>query len=246
MAAVIYTRDNIESWMAVGGFPNYEVSSFGRVRNARGHMLSPSLSGGYPHVVLSHEGKRSNLTVHRLVAMTFFPTSDLTLEVDHRDRNRMNNMVQNLRWVSHSSNVFNQSKRAGASSRFRGVCWYKPTSKWLVQITIDGKSKHIGYFDDELDAARAYNDALIRFDLDEAIPNDLPEPEVEVEAIPVLPALKPKLRRRHLVDVSEPDTESGPDVSDGMSVVSSISPASEPAPTLPAPSAPASSPDSDA
>jgi hypothetical protein len=206
-------------------------------------MIRLALVGDYPYVGLSHEGKRTGLYVHRLVAMTFFPTSDLTLEVDHRDRDRHNNMVTNLRWVSRSTNMFNRGKFAGSSSQFRGVSWDKNASKWHAYIRLDSKKKHIGLFADELDAAKAYNDALIRFGLNDAIPNDLPIPEDEVEAIPVLPTLKPKPRRRRLVEVSEPDTESGPDVSDGMSVVSSVGPASEPSPSLPAPSAPADAPE---
>jgi hypothetical protein len=180
--------------------------------------------------------------------MTFLGDADDTLEVDHRDRNRCNNMITNLRWVSRSSNNYNRGKSASTSSQFRGVSWDKLASKWRVQIHLNGKQKYIGRFDEELDAARAYNVALIHFGVDEAISNDIPEPEPEdePELIPALPALKPK--RRRLVDVSELDTESDPDldVSDGISVVSSISPASEPAPTLPAPSAPADAPSSDA
>jgi hypothetical protein len=206
MAAIIRTSFEVEHWMAVNNFPSYAVSSFGRVRNARGHMLSPALVHGYPQVGLYHECKKTSLKVHRLVAMTFFPTSDLTLEVDHRDRDRRNNMVTNLRWVSHSTNSFNRGKFTGSSSRFRGVSWQKQTSKWRVFIQLDGEKKYIGLFANELDAARAYNGALVEFGLDEAIPNDLPEDEMDVEPEPVIPSLKPK--RKRIVYVSEPDTES--------------------------------------
>jgi hypothetical protein len=41
-------------------------------------------------------------------------------------------------------------------------CWYKRTHKWVCQIKIDGKRKHIGYFTDERDAAAAYQKALIK------------------------------------------------------------------------------------
>ena len=47
------------------------------------------------------------------------------------------------------------------SSRFRGVCWYKTNQKWVAKIRIDGKQKSIGSYDDETEAARAY-DAAVR------------------------------------------------------------------------------------
>ncbi|GBG24998.1 Hypothetical Protein FCC1311_012152 [Hondaea fermentalgiana] len=64
-----------------------------------------------------------------------------------------------------------QTKRAKAApgkpnpprrltSRFRGVCWYKRTKRWVVQLKMAGLRKHVGYFKDELKAAQAYEEAL--------------------------------------------------------------------------------------
>ena len=43
------------------------------------------------------------------------------------------------------------------TSRYRGVSWHKQKSKWVAQIGIDGSTKHLGYFESEEDAARAYD-----------------------------------------------------------------------------------------
>ena len=43
-------------------------------------------------------------------------------------------------------------------SKFVGVSWIKQMKKWKAQITIDGKSKHLGYFDDEKEAACKYDE----------------------------------------------------------------------------------------
>ena len=43
------------------------------------------------------------------------------------------------------------------SSQYRGVNWHKEARKWVAHITIDGVLKHIGYFVNEADAARAYD-----------------------------------------------------------------------------------------
>lgn len=48
-------------------------------------------------------------------------------------------------------------KRAGCSSQFRGVTWDRRGLKWLAQICYKGKKKFVGYFPDELSAARAFD-----------------------------------------------------------------------------------------
>jgi hypothetical protein len=50
----------------------------------------------------------------------------------------------------------------GGTSHFKGVCWYKRDSKWQARIMIDGKQAHLGYFDDEEEAASAYDMAAAR------------------------------------------------------------------------------------
>ena len=47
---------------------------------------------------------------------------------------------------------------ATTSSKYRGVYWHKKRRKWQVQFTVHGKNKHFGYFNDEVEAARAYDD----------------------------------------------------------------------------------------
>ena len=62
-----------------------------------------------------------------------------------------------------------------ASSRFRGVSWVKREQKWTAQVTIDGKTKHIGSYDDETEAARAYDATVRAQSLDKPLnfPDDL-------------------------------------------------------------------------
>lgn len=52
------------------------------------------------------------------------------------------------------------NKKRKLTSKYLGVCWYKRTKKWVCQIKIDGKRKHIGYFTDEAEAGEAYDNAL--------------------------------------------------------------------------------------
>jgi hypothetical protein len=64
-----------------------------------------------------------------------------------------------LRWASHSEQNANQYKRKNTSSQYIGVSSHKPSEKWRARISIDGKEKYLGRFDNEEDAARAYDAA---------------------------------------------------------------------------------------
>lgn len=65
----------------------------------------------------------------------------------------------NCRWVSQSVQNGNRSKRKNCSSIFRGVYWNKKYGKWRAKITTPAGVKYLGLFDDEADAAIAYNSA---------------------------------------------------------------------------------------
>ncbi len=75
---------------------------------------------------------------------------------DHRDNNGLNNQRSNLRLASRGQNQHNSGSRGG-TSRFKGVCWSKSCSKWLAQIMANKRRCYLGVFEDEEDAARAYD-----------------------------------------------------------------------------------------
>lgn len=77
--------------------------------------------------------------------------------VDHWKGNGLNNTRENIRVCTHSQNRMNTKSVKESSSRFKGVYWYCASKKWMSSIKIDGKCKYLGYFDNEEDAARTYN-----------------------------------------------------------------------------------------
>jgi hypothetical protein len=79
--------------------------------------------------------------------------------VDHRDGNGLNNTRENMRVATHSQNSQNRRKRAGTSSRYKGVSWCRSCSKWEAYISVDGRQRRLGYFDSEIDAALSYDAA---------------------------------------------------------------------------------------
>lgn len=103
-----------EMWKTIEGYPDYEVSTYGRVRSISrtivvdGHernyvsrVLRQNIcSRGFANVTMSVEGHRVSKRVHRLVANAFIPRIEGKSQVLHRNGDPSNNSVGNLRWVS--------------------------------------------------------------------------------------------------------------------------------------------------
>ena len=108
--------------------------------------------------------------LHRIIYKYFNEDWDITYshsnQIDHIDINPSNNRIENLRVATCSQNTRNQKKLNNCSSKFKGVSWHKGSSKWEAKISIDGKSKHLGYFTNEEEAAEAYkkiNNEIMKF-----------------------------------------------------------------------------------
>lgn len=79
------------------------------------------------------------------------------LYIDHINRNTSDNRKCNLRFVTRSQNGMNRSKHNKTTSIFKGVHWDKSRNKWKVEIKLNQICKHVGRFDEEEEAAEAYN-----------------------------------------------------------------------------------------
>ena len=152
--------NNLEQWMQVSEFPNYMVSSFGRVMNIRTfRVLKPGMNDttGYLHVNLCKDGDVSNKRIHRLVAEAFILNLTNFPCVDHKDRNSLNNHLSNLRWCTQKENQHNRSKRKNTSSVYKGVSFDKKANKWRAQIKHNDTVINLGCFTDEFEAAHVYD-----------------------------------------------------------------------------------------
>ena len=120
---------NIEQWRLINDYDNYEVSSHGRVRNNQtGRILKAGIAAGYHTVSLSKDGKIKTHNVHRLVCFAFCLNPNNYDVVDHIDRNKTNNMFNNLRWCTTSENQRNRSISINNTSGVNGVT--KTINSW--------------------------------------------------------------------------------------------------------------------
>lgn len=105
---------NMEVFKDIKGCNGYQISNYGRVWSAKRNRylaLTPNNRGYLQVKVIANNGKRKNELVHRLVALHFIDNPENKPEVNHIDRNKENNSVDNLEWVTHSEN--NSLERKG-------------------------------------------------------------------------------------------------------------------------------------
>ncbi len=100
-----------EIWKDITGYEGrYQVSNFGRVKRLLKNGNEKFLSGkkdkdGYIEIILSANQRKKYFRLHRLVADAFIPNPENKPQINHKDRNKKNNSVANLEWVTCSENV---------------------------------------------------------------------------------------------------------------------------------------------
>lgn len=78
-------------------------------------------------------------------------------DVDHVDRNPKNNLLDNLRVISHQKNRTNQNMRIDNTSGYKGVSWDKSRDKWICHIKYKGTQINLGRYDNLIQAAMIYD-----------------------------------------------------------------------------------------
>lgn len=83
-------------------------------------------------------------------------------QIDHINGKKTDNRICNLREATNMQNSQNKTVK-NSTSGYKGVTWAKSVNKWKAQITFNYKNKHLGYFDNKLQAYNAYKVAALKF-----------------------------------------------------------------------------------
>lgn len=103
-------------------------------------------------------GTNKFIYMHRLLI-----NAPSDVKVDHINKNSLDNRKTNLRLCTLSQNNMNRGPTTTKTSRYKGVNWDKNRNKWQARIRVDSKQIHIGRFDHEIDAAKAYDAMAIKY-----------------------------------------------------------------------------------
>ena len=166
-----------EIWKDIPEFEGYyQISNLGNVKSLSRTILGrgkhdtllkerflkfSTSTNGYYQVILQKKGFKKIYKVHSLVAICFLnhtPDGSHNVVIDHINEIKTDNRLENLRLIGHRENVSRSMKNN--TSTYVGVSWSKNAKKWISQITIEGKTKYLGLFDNEEDANKKYLETL--------------------------------------------------------------------------------------
>jgi hypothetical protein len=128
-------------FVPIAGYPDYIINRKGEIIKKTGKIMKLSKSStGYFKVGLTFNKKRNIYFIHRLLALTFIDNPNNYKVVDHINRIRDDNRLENLRWVSNCENSQNSQIRCKNKSGHKHICKDKTIirdkeySYWFVQI----------------------------------------------------------------------------------------------------------------
>ena len=124
-----------------------DEADYERLNRYRWYLLKGS---GYA-VRTTPRPQHKTVYMHREVITDVGPG----MEVDHINRNRLDNRRANLRVASRSLNAQNLTPRTDGSSRHRNVHWCTEKQRWVVKVRLNGRRHYVGSFTDEETAGRA-------------------------------------------------------------------------------------------
>lgn len=160
-----------EIFVPINGFEGlYEISNYGRLRNARKIMKTYLINSGYVCAKLVKEDVRTSVLIHRLVAEHFIPNPANKAEVNHKNQEKADNSVDNLEWATSKENKahsytngwtkYNEPSKGiklGTSSKYHNVIWDSSRNKWVGVVRHEKKNHFPKRFALEVDAARHVN-----------------------------------------------------------------------------------------
>ena len=131
-------------------------------RHAGKPALTAVSGNGYRQGTITFYGLKVDIRAH-IAAWTIGTGAWPDGQIDHINGDKLDNRLSNLREVSNVENGRNQKLRNTNVSGINGVHWRKDTSKWSACICVDGKTKHLGSFENIEDAARARAAADLKY-----------------------------------------------------------------------------------
>jgi hypothetical protein len=133
--------------MEINGYPTYLIYEDGRIysKYLKKFRITHIDNNGYIRIRLCKDGIGKTFKVHRLVAEHYIPNVENKPQVDHINRNRSDNRVENLRWVTRSENGQNQIVHRNSKTQIKNISYLCKQKLYQYTKKIN-KQKHSKYF----------------------------------------------------------------------------------------------------
>lgn len=142
----------------IAEFYFYDVETGNLIHRKNSNVRKAGLVAGSPNPFgyqkIGLKGKV--YSAHRMVWILFHGEIPEGMCIDHINGNKSDNRISNLRLVTQKQNMENTRKPVTNISGYKGVSWWKSTSKWKAQISHGGKKYHIGLYETKEEARDAY------------------------------------------------------------------------------------------
>ena len=102
----------LENFQDIKDFPNYKINENGEIYSKiRNRLLKSKMNKGYIKICLRKNNKGYTKTLHRLLCIQYLPNPNNFPCIDHINRDKLDNSLTNLRWLSYATNAKNKSSK---------------------------------------------------------------------------------------------------------------------------------------
>lgn len=137
--------------------------------------VSGEKDGYYAKTDFWNSGDRKSIYMHRFVYEKYFGEIPKDMFIDHKNRNRLDNRISNLRLATKSENTYNRRRQNNNnSSKYKGVYLNKQSGSYVAYVSLNGKRTTIGSYNNEIACANAYNHYAKNMYGEFAFLNDVP------------------------------------------------------------------------
>ena len=151
--------------MNIPNYPNYKIYENGNIENIKSKKILNTQKDkyGYETTKLYCDGKSKRLKIHRLLGICYIDNSNNELFIDHINRDKSDNRIENLRWVNKSENNSNRSAYKNSKLKERYITIIESKGNTYYKITIRQqkfiKTYNINKYD--LESVKKIRDSII-------------------------------------------------------------------------------------